>query len=98
MDFTQSEMSKTSQSATGGKSISQEEGKSESFWVQYILQKVYVYILMRQMPPNNQPNQPYAPCDTGEEKNFQIPKPELRLKHTWEFIFKEIATFMIKAI
>lgn len=30
------------------------------------------------------------PCDTGEEKNFQIPKAELRVKHTWEFIYKEI--------
>lgn len=37
------------------------------------------------------------PCDTGEEKNFQIPKPGLRLKHTWEFIFKEICRIYNKS-
>lgn len=55
--------------------------------VKIILGAIKIYILIRQMPSHIKPTSHMFPCGTGEEKNFQISKPESRLNHTWQFIY-----------
>lgn len=54
---------------------------------------------MRQMPPKNQPNSHMLPCDTEDEKNFQIPKTRIEAETHFESLFiRKFATLTMKAI
>lgn len=77
-------MSKTSQLATGGKSISQVRGKSKSFCMQYSRPKNI------KADASSDHAESVTCVSMGEEEkrteNFQIHKPEPILKHAFNLL------------